>query len=300
MMRHDKFNLRIKPVICCLLSFLLSLLFVAIAAVSTLRLSSTNSNTMKRVLVSSDYCNNLYKEMESNTKMFTISTGLPMEVLEGVFQLKEVKAEVNSYLETTFRGEAYYPNTEKVKDRLEQKIEAYLNEKNIRVDTETDQNIGEYITSVTEEYSRSLELPLLDNVVRMNKDYWVLYYLIAGVCVMITLLILILRGIGRPWYHQFIFYVYTSTFATTIMLAVIPVILLSKSLYSRLQISPSSLYNLVTDYIKVNLQALLRFSALFCMISFVLLLINHISWLKLMKYVSNLKRINHLMIKKKY
>ena len=300
MMRHIKFYLRLEPIICFMLSFLLSLLFVVIAVVSTLRLSSTNSSTMRQVLISSNYCNNLYQEIESDTKMYTISTGLPMGVLEGVFRFEEVQAEVNSYIETTLRGETYYPDTEKVRKRLEQKIEVYLNEMNIRVDTETYQNIGEYITSVTEEYGRSMEFPLLDNVSRMNKDYWVLYYLIAGVCAVIILLILILRHRGKLWYHPFLFNLYTSSFAATMMLAVIPAILLSKSLYSRLQISPSSLYYLATDYIKVNLQTLLRFSALFLMVSLVLLLIDRISRLKLMKYVNCLIRDNKLMIKKKY
>lgn len=292
MMRYNKLYLNFGRMLCFLLSFLLSLLIVGVIFISVLRLNSNNSSTIKRVLTSSNYCSNLYQEIESNAKALTISTGLPMEVLAGVFQSDEVHSEVISYVEAIFRDEKYSPDTQKVLERLEQKIKDYLNEKSIRVDTEISQNIDEYTALVTEEYDRSLSLPIIENINRMKIDYRILviYGLLIGVGIMAALFILSLYDRRDSWYHQFLFYLYSSAFAAAIMLAVIPLILLSKDLYRRLQITPPSLYYLVLDYIKVNLQTLVYYSILLAAISFILLLIERVSGAKFIKYLSCLKR----------
>jgi hypothetical protein len=234
----------------------------------------------------------LYQEIESNAKGLTISTGLPMEVLEGVFQSEEVHSEVVSYIESIFRDEKYSPDSQKVLERLEKKIKDYLNEKNISVDTELSQNIDEYTALVTEEYDRSLSLPIIENINRLKVDYRILllYGLLTGVGIMTALFILSLYDRQASWYHQFLFYLYSSAFAAAIMLAVIPLILLSMELYRRLQITPPSLYYLVIDYIKVNLQTLVYYSILLGVTSFILLLIERVSGVKFIKYLSYLKR----------
>jgi hypothetical protein len=226
----------------------------------------------------------LYQEIESNAKLYTISTGLPMEVLDGVFQSDEVQAEVVSNIEATFLGRKYSPNTQIIRERLEQRIEAYLDEKNIRVDTEITQNIDEYTALVTEEYSKSLDLPLIERIDRIDLDYRIFFRLIIGLCVVIGLLIISLFDKDNQWYQQLLFYFYNSTFAAAIMLAVLPLILLSKQLYNRLPITPSSLYNFTVEYIKVNLWTLIRFSILLGVLSIILLLIGRVSGIKLMKY----------------
>lgn len=283
-MRHNKLYLSLRRMICFVLALLLSLLMVGIVFLNVLSLNSTNGNIIKQVLTSSDYCNILYQEIESNAKLYTISTGLPMEVLDGVFQSDEVQAEVVSNIEATFLGRKYSPNTQIIRERLEQRIEAYLDEKNIRVDTEITQNIDEYTALVTEEYSKSLDLPLIERIDRINLDYRIFFRLIIGLCVVIGLLIISLFDKDNQWYQQLLFYFYNSTFAAAIMLAVLPLILLSKQLYNRLPITPSSLYNFTVEYIKVNLWTLIRFSILLGVLSIILLLIGRVSGIKLMKY----------------
>jgi hypothetical protein len=215
-----------------------------------------------------------------------------MEVLEGVFHSEEVHAEVIAYIEAIFRGKKYSPDTQKVLERLEQKIEDYLSKKNIRVDTELSQNINEYTALVTEEYDRSLGLPIIENIYRMKIDYPVLirYGIITGVGIVIALLMFSLYDRRTSWFHQLLFHLYNSAFAAAIMLVVIPLILLSKELYRRLQITPSSLCYLIIDYIKVNLQILVNYSILLGVISVVILLIDRLSWVKSIKYLSVLKR----------
>ncbi len=290
MMRENKLYLYFVRIISFVLAFILSLLIVWIVFLSMLRLNGMNSNTIKRVLSSSDYYNNLYQEIESNTKMYMISTGLPTEVLEGVFQSEEIQDEVVSYIEATSIGEKYSPDTQKVRDRLMKKIDAYLNEKNIRVDSEISKNIDEYTTLVSDEYGRSLKVPIIEQIYKMNIDYHMLFGLISGVSALLTLLLLSFFDRRYPWYRRLLYYLYNSTFAAAIMLAVIPLILLSKQLYFRIQIMPTSLYYFAVDYVKVNLQYLVLFSILLAVISIILLLIERVSGAKLIKIVSCLKR----------
>jgi hypothetical protein len=228
--------------------------------------------------------------MESNAQMLTISTGLPIEVLDGVIQYEEVQAEVVSYIEAIFAGEKYSANTQKINERLEQKIEAYLAEKNIRVDTEMSKNIKEYTSLITDEYGRSLDLPIIEKLYRINIDYLILFSLITGLTIIFALLIFSLFDRRNSWYHPLLFDLYTSTFAAAIMLAVIPIILLSKQLYRGLQIAPSSLYYFVIDYIEVNLQRLVYFGILLGVISIILLLIERVSGVKFIKFALKQRR----------
>ncbi len=298
MMRYRGLYMKHRRLICYAISFLLSLLFVAIAVLGTFRLSSLNSSAIRSVLLYSNYYNNLFQEIESDTKLYTIANGLPLKVLEGVFQLDEIQTQINNYIEETLHGRRHYTDSKKVKERLEQKIKDYLNEMNIRSDREVDQNIEAYIASVTEDYGKSLEVPILEDIVTINRDDRSLYYLITGVCVMVTLLILILYHKGKPWFYSTVLYIYTATFAAAIMLAVIPTIILSKELYNRLQIAPSSLYDLATAYIKINLKVLLSFSGIFCVISFLLLLFGSISRTNYAKCLKWLKKGSKLVVRK--
>lgn len=258
---------------CLLLAFVLSVLILGMTVLSIFDRGFTNSSNLKNTLLTSNYYESLYQEIDSNTKRLTASTGLPGEVLEGVLQIDEIRADVNSYLDAALRGSQYSPDVQGIRERLEKSIEEYFAQKKTRIDTGASENIKELTDLVTEQYSRSTKLPLIERINSVMLQNNLRICGAYGICAVIILFILCWRERKKRWYQPFLFYLYCSALAASIMLAVIPAVLLFNQLYHRLSIYPPSLYELITNCIQSSLQTLLFSSVLLGFIALGLLVL---------------------------
>ncbi len=267
---------RVRQLLCILLSFLISLLFVSIALLTVLKWSFS-LNDINRVMVTCNYYDSLLQEIEGDAGMITLSTGLPIEVLEGVFQINEVQEEVNLRLQNAYSNQQYQPDLDIIKSRLKDKVEYYLEEKSITPDDALSQSINDYINSIANEYQNSLRIPLLDRMLRFIADNHVNYY--AAISVLLCFALIMMFAIYKlsPFVQSLLLYSYNSTLAAALILAYISKILMADRLGVELQKAPNSLNNLLLDYIEKNLHNLFEISVVLTILSLALLLAHRIS-----------------------
>jgi hypothetical protein len=244
---------------------------VSLAVLSVLR-GGLNQSTIQRVLSSGHYYTDLQQEIDYNNKMITIPTGLPVEIVEEIFLLEEVQADVNAHLKKTFEGGEYEPDLEKIKRRIRDKVELYLEEKNITPDHEQSRSIDDYINMVAKEYSNRVKLPLLMYLSALNIDYQMFYLIATAVLIVVILIFMIILYYLNYRLRHVLYYAYNSAMAAAFLLAGFSIVLLKDRLYTELQIAPISLRKLMIDYITKNLHTLLSTSILFLLLSLVLLL----------------------------
>ena len=270
---------KLRKAFCVIIAFLISILFVCLALLTTIRWSFS-LNTLYRVMDSSNYYSNLLQEMDKNAKIITMPTGLPMEVVDGVFQLQEVRDGVASQLNYIFHKEEIDPDLDIIKTRLKEKVEQYLAKKEVVPDIERSGYINNYINSVANEYRNSLKIPLFDYLYRLSIDHQKLYIIVFAVLVGIILIAMIVLYQLNPLLRKFLFYTYCSTLATALMLAILSLKLVKDKVLSIFHFVPKSLGGLVNDYIVANFHNLFIVSVLFLFLSLILLMIGRVVKIK--------------------
>jgi hypothetical protein len=264
--------IRFRKLLSILLSFLLSIVFVGLAGLITLSYSSFNEKAVQDILLSSDYYHNVSLEIESDSNMLTLPTGLPLEVVKGVFSEDEVRQDVDSYMEAAVLGEAYQPELEEFQNRLRHNIGIYLAGEEIVPDQQQSADIDEYIETISKEYAEAIKLPLLEYWIQLIQEYQIIHFLGVIICVSIILLLLILLYKLNPWFHRFLYYVYNGTMAAGLMLAILPILTLSHGLSAGIQVMPASFNHFAIEYMTRCLRTLLGISILFIVLSFAILL----------------------------
>jgi hypothetical protein len=270
---HNKKGIkRASKILCLVLSFVLSITFVALAILFVVQWTCFNKNTFYKNLLSSKYYENVLSDLYEKAEAITLPTGLSIEVLKDTIELYEVHRDVNGYLEAGFRGEAFEADTSKLESDLKQNIDQYLKSEGIMADLEQRKNIELYVTSIATEYKKSIEIPLLDFLVSLREFYKKIYYTGIVICTAVIATIIRMMTKMNGWLHRTIRYLTYSTTAAAFMVALAPFVALCNGFYRRIQLSPRSLYDFTVIFVTNIFHTFLLFGLVLATISIVLMI----------------------------
>ena len=243
-------------VLCCALSFFLTMVCVVLSVLVILD-TVLLPGTMRKVLVSSRYYENLQEELYRSAEAMTVPTGLSPDVLEGIFLREEIIREVDEYIDASVHGNSYQPAADEVEDRLKNRIKSFLSQKGIRPDTEQQSSIEEYIASISKEYRSNIRFPLISYLNTFIRKYQMLGVFFPLLCVGFLVLNLVLLKRLNQKRTQFMPYMYYSITAWAWMLLFLPGILLLIKPYNTIQLHPRYINEFILQYITVLLHKLL-------------------------------------------
>ncbi len=269
----------IRKILYFLITFLSSLLLVGVAVFTALSWS-LDFNRISKVLDSSNYYTNRAQEIESDLKIITMPTRLGLEILDGVIIENEIQEEIKLQLLNAFHNRDTQVSPEKMKDRLRDKLNQYLEKRGVSSDQELSLYINNYINSVSNWYCHSLKIPLMDDIIRSINNHRLLYSLVMPVMIGLILIMMLLLYRWNS-FRGFIFYAYSSSLATALMLVVLWRVMI-KGISSGLQITPNSLKLFCGEYLHAISHSLFNFSILFVLLSLILLLATRASKIKIL------------------
>jgi hypothetical protein len=262
----------IRTLLCTLLSFLLSLAFLALAFLTVIQWSCFNKNTFYHNLVSSKYYENIQADINAKAEDITLPTGLSLEVLKGTTDLSIIEQDINAYIEASFRGEVYVADTGLMENKLEQNIDQYLRSVGIKPDQEQKNNIADYVTTIAEEYKDATQMPLLNYLISARDIYRTIFPIGIVTCIVIAGIIIVMLIKMNARLPITLQYVVFSTIAAALMLAIAPAAALLSGFYKRIQLSPQYYYNFAVIFITNILHALLLFSLSLAAVSIVIII----------------------------
>ena len=273
----------IRKILSFIITFLASLLLVGVAVFTALSWS-LNYHRVSKVLDNSNYYTNRAQEIESDLKIITMPTGLGLEILDGVIIENEIQEEINLQLLNAFHNGDTLSNPEKVKDRLKDKLDQHLEKKGVSSEQELSLYINNYINSVSNWYSNSLKIPLMDDMIRSINNHRLLYSLVIPVMIGLILIMMLLL---YQWnsFRGFLFYAYSSSLAAALMLIVLRRVIIA-GISSGLQIRPNSLKLFCGEYLNVISHSLFNLSILLVLLSLILLLATRASKIKVLPKLS--------------
>jgi hypothetical protein len=249
---------KLRAILCIVLAFLLAFAIVVLSVLSIIEWSCFNKNSLYRDLLTSYYYDNVQSEFYTKAEAITIPTGLPTKVLDDIAEENQVQQDINAFIDKSFQKVAYLVDTTPLKGRLERNINGFLDDEGIAPNREQLENINRLIESVSTEYKKAIEMPLLAYLLRAREYYEKIFQLgIAGCSVIIVTLFLMLLKLNYKL-CQALRYLSYSVSAAAMMLIIAPAFILISKVYKRILLYPQYYYQFVMTFIQSLLNLMLN------------------------------------------
>lgn len=240
---------RLRWIACTILAFLLTMALVGMSALLVIQWSCFTRGTFYKNMSSNQYYDNVKNDIYDNAEAVTIPIGLSLEVLEETISLQAVYIDVNGYIDASFAGTTYVPDTTEIKTKLEQNVREYLNLEGITPDQEQETNILVYVESITTIYTDTVQVPLLSYFMKARAIYRKIFPIGILTCLLFIGVSIAMIFKMHHWLHRALRYVSYSTIATMLMTAIVPIAILRSGFYKKIHLAPEYFYDFAMSYI---------------------------------------------------
>lgn len=251
--RHGYSQSKTRDTVSIVFGFFLSLFVALFALLVVLRFFVVSPQGVLRSVDDSFY-NQVLEYVEQQSNYYTLPSGIDPHVLDGVFEVEEVRRDVNGSIEAAFAGQEYTPNTNAARERLAQRLNAAFAADGVVVNGgATQAELAEvsktYTDAIMEIYNNAVKMPGLDAVPTVN-GYMARYGLIAiAVCALVCCLLVFLIVRLHHHVHRAIRYVTYSVSGAALMLLVVPLAMYASGFYKGLSVEPQYFYTLCVSLI---------------------------------------------------
>ncbi len=264
---------RIKDFLCCIFSFQLSLLFLALIILAGLHFGVFNDRIILNKVNESNYYNEVQKELNSRASVMMEETGLSAELLTGVITLERVYIDGKYYMEDVLAGKEPAMKTDKIRDTLKQNIEGYLEDNNISLTEELNIGVNALISRVEQEYKRELQFGFIHYL----GEYKVYYRsfikkaipVISALAGAISFMLIKMHG----YRHRGIRYITYAMISSGCITGITAGHLLLVKAYDGIQVLPEYYNRFLTNYFKWDIQVFLYLGGLGILLSILLIIL---------------------------
>lgn len=239
-----------QGIVSSVFAFLLTLLFVALYVCAGFILGVFDNKSVTRAIYESSYYNNVYDELNRSTEAIMKEAGIPTTVLADVITLDRVYIGSKNYVEKALRGEEVTIKTDKLREKLTENLNAYLQKENVIRTTTLDSNIANIIDLVESKYKDTVQLQLAKDIIKYKKNYEnMIRIIILGLVAAIGLLSYFLIRLYQ-YKHRGIRYIVYALITSSLLTIATAFILLKTKQYTNIDVNPGYYKNLVTAYLR--------------------------------------------------
>ncbi len=263
----------IKTFLCCVFSFQLSLLFLALFLLAGLYFGAFNNRVILNKVSESGYYNEIQKELNSRASIIFAESELPAYLLTEVITLERVYTDGRYYMEEVLAGKDPGTNTDKLKDTLKQNIDGYLEENFISPAEELDAGLDGLISRVEQEYKREIEFRFIYYMGEYKTYYRGFVKKAVPVILALTGIISFMLIKMHRYRHRGIRYITYAMITSSCIAGSLACYLLLVKAYDRITVSPEYYSRFLTGYFKWIIQVFLYLSGLGILISVLLIIL---------------------------
>jgi hypothetical protein len=272
-LKKSKRKRLIKYLICSNISFLLSVTVAILALLLVVRFSCFSRNSLYMNMRRNNYYVSLQEEVHKKAQTITLSTGLPIEIINGTMDLYQINRDVKGYIESNFKEKNFLIDTSGIENNIETNIRNYFIAENIVPTIEQNANMKLYIDSISELYSNSIKPHLLESYFYGRSIYLQIFRIGVGISIPVILLLLFLLLKMNPWLHRAFRYITYSITASALMIVIIPAMLLYYEEYLKINLKPEYMYQFIISFISNILETFIKFGIGLGFVAIILLII---------------------------
>ncbi len=174
------------------MKFIQSISLFIITLTSIMLITIYNKNYVLDLLENNNYYQELYDVSKEEVSYYLIQSGLPEDITDDIFDVKELKTTVDKTINSLYSNTQITLDTENIKTKLTDKINQYIEDNKINVKNK-DKTIKELVEKLVNVYEEEISYNnLLENVRGIfNKSYKIvkISLILAVVSFLVTYLI---------------------------------------------------------------------------------------------------------------
>ena len=253
-------------------SFFLSLSLLAITALLVVRLGVLSESRFLSTLDDAYYQYTL-NYVNEQTGYYTLPTGLAQSVLDDVFTVDEVRADVDDNVISAFRHVDSAIDTTDQEERLSANVAQFFSDNGVEASGETEEITATYVDEIMEIYRSAVRLPGLDAIVKV-RDVFMRYFLVGTIALAALSVVLVVMLVRMHHFaHRGLRYVAYATGGATLMSFVAPFMLYHSGFYRGLKLTPQFFYHFGVSFIEHALKTCLLGALVLLVVTIVLIVV---------------------------
>lgn len=252
-MKSHTYKKIMKQVVALVFSFLLTLCFTSCLFLIGCEAGIFNDRIILSQLDKTAYYASVNDAIRENVSELLLPSGLPDTILDGVIDEDEVRHDTKNAVQMSLKGQGYKADTRGLEARFKQNIQTYIEENAIVIGEETEEGIEQLLAAIKKEYERCMDFPFTKYFVRYQAAFH--KFLIPALALFVVMSVFICMILIRMqrWRHRGMRYISYATLASALMVGIPTLVLLFSKVYTRVNVSPKYLYDLMVGVVKTDL-----------------------------------------------
>lgn len=276
-----------------IVSFILAVLITIGGYLVGADLGIFNSEIFFDSMEQSNYYENVYKSIKKDS----IALGKPMmlteDVFDDVFDVKEVKSDIQQYFRAQLNGTTYQVDTAGINNRLNSNIEQFAIKENIEIGEQQKSAIAGFVSQIENKYKSSINISYINYYTSLRSMYFKWFLKIVAVIAILVIIAVFIIIKDHKYVHRGIRYITYSTLSAAIMTGVVPLYLYVKGSYRRLGIKPVYYYNMLVRVVDKSILTFVYIAGVYLLISAGLIILTVILKKKLKEKNSKHRHTHH-------
>jgi len=159
-----KINFLLKYVV----SFILFVSIYILVLGVTIKLTIFNESYLKERLASNNYYQLLYDKVQEEMSYYITQSGLEEDVIKDIVKVNKIQEDTNNVIQSIYDNKEYIIDTYEIEKKLNENINLYLVNKNIKVDSQKD--LDNFVLSISDVYKNSVSIDFFSNYLFIHSN----------------------------------------------------------------------------------------------------------------------------------
>lgn len=186
----------LKRLICLISAFVFMISLGILIANNIVESKLLNEDYIYSKLSESEFYEQMSREVRSAFEEYIYQSGLPVEILDGLFTDAMIKRDVNSLVECVYNGSKITVSDSKVRENLNVKIDEYISAKEITVTPEEKANIERFKNLIVNQYKKTINISsngylkvhnLVTQVQLLSDEVGIMPWLLGIICLFLII-----------------------------------------------------------------------------------------------------------------
>ena len=262
---------KLRSVVFCLLSFLLSMCLFLLAVCTIISFTVFSKDYIYGNMNSSFYFMDKSDELKVSLTDLGYASGLDEAFFEGFIDDLLISKDTADYLDTYYSFESGNADTEDFESLFNEQLTSYAKEKNVTVNDDARKYLVKEAGKI---YENTIEIPYFGSLLLYIKaGVQAMPFIIGGLVFLSAVIIFVFFKTNR-WKHKAIRYTCYATSGTFLAIVLIPSYLYFSQVMSKINVSSRAFYNFI-QYTVANLELLFSMGAILFLLISIILFISH-------------------------
>jgi len=245
---HHRKKSKLKSVLYSVMAFFLSFVLFLLSICIVLRFTLLSKNYMLGIMDNKGYYSMVRNELQSRLTDLVHASGFDEEFAVSFANGYDVKNAVENYIDSFYSKNTTLVDTTEFKQQLHVAVEEYAKQKNIQIDTETENNIIYFVNEAASIYVDQISVPFFSTIGKYIDTLYSAVNITTGVLIAMTFGISAVIFFTNRYKHRRFRYLCYGLTGAALAAFVIPLIVSVSDKITKVNINTRSLYNLFVGY----------------------------------------------------